>query len=56
MLHLVERKLVLILLYFPVLQDDSSSFVSATILGDREMQIWKFNDFFSLKARGNKNF
>lgn len=54
MLYLVERKLDLILLYFPVLQDDSSSFVSTAILGDR--RIWRFNDFFSLKARGNKNF
>lgn len=53
--YLVERKLVLILFYFSALQNDSSSFVSTTILGDRERQIWGVNAFFSLKTSENRN-
>jgi len=51
--YLVERNLVLVLVYFPALQNDSSSFVSTTLLGNREGQVWGVNAFFPLKARGN---
>jgi len=51
----VERKLVVILLYFLALQNDSSSFVGVTILVDRERQNQGVNTLFPLKAGGNSS-
>jgi len=53
--YLVERKLVVILLYFLALQNDSSSFVGVTILVDRERQNQGVNTLFPLKAGGNSS-